>query len=238
MSRAPRSTAARSRPNRSAAVTEIRVEPPDSVDDFPTPPWATRALIERLKPIFPLKKQVVWEPACNRGFMARPLAEAFRQVIASDVYDYRAEWPGQQMIRDFTIGGAWAEDVGPVDWVITNPPFKQALEFAQVARATARCGFALLLRTTWLHGVTRHRTLFSVRPPTLVLPFSERVNIVKGKVAPDANKPIEYSWFVWVTDPQARQAMGKLGEGTFPRIVHIGPCRAKLERHGDYVVTE
>ena len=32
--------------NRSSAVMQQRKEPHDSLDDFPTPPWATRALCE------------------------------------------------------------------------------------------------------------------------------------------------------------------------------------------------
>ncbi len=32
--------------NRSSAVMQQRSEPHDSLDDFPTPPWATRALCE------------------------------------------------------------------------------------------------------------------------------------------------------------------------------------------------
>lgn len=35
--------------NRSTAVMQRRVEPLDSLDDFPTPPWATRALCEWLE---------------------------------------------------------------------------------------------------------------------------------------------------------------------------------------------
>lgn len=33
--------------NTSHAVMAQRVEAHDSLDDFPTPPWATRALLER-----------------------------------------------------------------------------------------------------------------------------------------------------------------------------------------------
>jgi hypothetical protein len=35
--------------NRSSAVMQQRSEPHDSLDDFPTPPWATRALCEFLR---------------------------------------------------------------------------------------------------------------------------------------------------------------------------------------------
>lgn len=35
--------------NCSSAVMQQRSEPRDSLDDFPTPPWATRALCEWLR---------------------------------------------------------------------------------------------------------------------------------------------------------------------------------------------
>ena len=34
--------------NTSHAVMAQRIEPADSLDDFPTPPWATRALLKIL----------------------------------------------------------------------------------------------------------------------------------------------------------------------------------------------
>ena len=65
--------------NRSSAVMQQRSEPHESLDDFPTPPWATRALCEQLKLLgFDLPRQSVWEPACNRGYMARVLGEYLR----------------------------------------------------------------------------------------------------------------------------------------------------------------
>jgi hypothetical protein len=63
-----------------------RVEPPDSLDYFPTPPWATRALCEFLKLHHKLHGQTCWEPACGGGHMARPLAEYFERVYSSDVH--------------------------------------------------------------------------------------------------------------------------------------------------------
>ena len=68
--------------NTSSAVMAQRVEPPDSLDYFPTPPWATRALIEHvivpdLCPAGDVYTASVWEPACGEGHMARPLAEYF-----------------------------------------------------------------------------------------------------------------------------------------------------------------
>ena len=43
-----RSSAAITKPNQSASVMQQNAEPHGSLGDFPTPPWATRALLNRL----------------------------------------------------------------------------------------------------------------------------------------------------------------------------------------------
>ena len=60
-----------------------RASATDDLDFYPTPPWATRALLERLPG--DLSKQTVWEPACGRGDMVRVLKEKFRRVLATDI---------------------------------------------------------------------------------------------------------------------------------------------------------
>jgi hypothetical protein len=49
-----------------------RIERKDSLDDFPTPPWATRALIEHLIGEEGLRSQDCLEPACGAGHMESP----------------------------------------------------------------------------------------------------------------------------------------------------------------------
>ena len=99
-----------------------RVEPRDSLEDFPTPPWSTRALIEHvIAPRCDLRPLTCLEPACGRGHMARTLAEYFGTVMASDVHPY-----GFGEVFDFTDTGS---TVPPADWVITNPPFRLAEPF-------------------------------------------------------------------------------------------------------------
>ena len=64
--------------NTSHAVMAQRIEPQDSPDDFPTPPWATRALAEHIIEEKPsLKNMTCLEPACGAGHMAKPLSEYF-----------------------------------------------------------------------------------------------------------------------------------------------------------------
>jgi hypothetical protein len=121
--------------NTSHAVMAQRGEPRDSLDDFPTPPWAMRALCEYLRARgLDLGCMSVLEPACGRGHMARPLAEYFRAVHASDVHPY-----GHGAVYDFLQEGSLdPAGGGEIDAIITNPPFRLAEQFASAAIKRAR----------------------------------------------------------------------------------------------------
>ena len=62
------------------SVMARRHEALDSLDYFPTPPWATRALFEIIGEDG--RDLVCWEPACGQGHMADVLREYFGAVIA------------------------------------------------------------------------------------------------------------------------------------------------------------
>jgi len=163
--------------NRSSAVMQQRSEPHDSLDDFPTPPWATRALCEwMLRHNLPIQFHTVREPAANRGHMVRPLREYFDRVEASDVHDYGAGF----WVQDYLFGTA----PSPVDWTITNPPFRLAKQFIERAIESSHEGVAMFVRSAFLEGVERHNSLFTRHRPSNVLQFAERVVLHKGKLAP------------------------------------------------------
>jgi hypothetical protein len=189
--------------NTSSAVMQQRHEAADSLDDFPTPPWATRAMLgEVLKPRgVDLAGLNVWEPACNRGYMARPLGEAGANVGTSDIADYG--WTGQQAIGDFlgerfhcpSSGYAW--QFGDIDWIVTNPPFVKAAEFVHRALKVAREGVAIIVRGAFLEGGERHADLYARAMPWIVAQHVERVAMVRGRFDPDASTATAYSWFIW-----------------------------------------
>lgn len=202
--------------NRSHAVMSQRHEPNDSRDDFPTPPWATRALIENdIGQRYDLKSQSCLEPACGRGDMAKVLTGRFKLVEASDVHAY-----GYGMVRDFLKPSA---DKETFDWVITNPPFRHALAFVEKALQIARVGVAVLVRTSFLESKSRYRKLFERNAPTRVLQFVERVPMLKERLDPRASTATSYCWLVW--------EHGSAG----PTVLDwIEPCRERLEVPGDY----
>ena len=72
--------------NTSHAVMAQRVEAADSPDDFPTPPWATRGLIEHvLEDKTALRAMTCLEPACGAGHMAKVLNEYFGELRPDDL---------------------------------------------------------------------------------------------------------------------------------------------------------
>ena len=198
--------------NTSHAVMAQRHEPADSADDFPTPPWATRALMEHvLSKNVRQRSWLCWEPACGRGYMADTLREYFSNVYASDIIDYGVG----ANVHDFT-----SQPNCGAHWIITNPPFKLAEVFVSRAFEFAHQGVAMLCRTTFLEGKGRYERLFRSHPP-LLAQFVERVPIVKGRIVRGASSATAYAWFVWGKDIQ-------------PGLTFIPPCRQQLERNRDY----
>jgi len=204
--------------NTSSAVMQQRSEPHNSLDDFPTPPWATRALLEFLCTQGFTPGGSAREPAANRGHMVKPLSEFFDTVDVSDVHDYGVWFP----VRDYLFG----PDPDTVDWTITNPPFRLAEEFIGRALNTSREGCAFILRSAFLEGVGRHKRLFAQRPPAFVLQFSERVVMHKGRLSKDGSTATAYCWIIWLHE---RWHLSGTTE-----LFWVPPCRARLERPEDY----
>ncbi len=211
------------------AVMAQRVEAADALDFFPTPPWATRALLHEI--IGPERVAALrcWEPAAGEGHMAEVLRESFADVFASDVHDYG---------RGYAVGnfvGHGGLDLGDraqcpfrPDWIITNPPFNLASRFLTRAMQDAGAGVALLLRTAWLESEERWRDVFARVAPTIVAQFVERVPMVKGRWNPDASSATAYLWLIWERDPA--EGFARVAES---RLVWIPPGARKRYTHRD-----
>jgi len=201
--------------NKSHAVMSQRTEPGDSPDDFPTPPWATRALLEHVLDKTTLSELLCLEPACGAGHMAKVLKDYFGEVRSSDAHAY-----GYGSVRDYL---AVPYETNAVDWVITNPPFRLAEEFVLRSLNVARRGVAMLVRTVFLESVGRYNRLFLESPPSAFAQFVERVPMVKGRLDQKATTATGYAWLVWEHSVREHS-----------KVVWIPPCRRKLERPNDY----
>ncbi|MBN8955120.1 MAG: hypothetical protein J0H17_00695, partial [Rhizobiales bacterium] len=208
---------ARHLPNGARAIMGSRQEPDDSLDYFPTPPWATRALLEHVLPQYASWNSSVWEPACGEGHIAEVLAERFREVIATDIHDY-----GYGGVQDFLT--CQVPEKIP-DWIITNPPFGDKAEaFVLHALQHARVGAAMFLRLQWLETVGRYERIFKPHPPTMIAQFAERVPLHKGRWEHDGDTATAYLWIVW----------SKISSGRGTEFFWIPPgCRDTFQLEDD-----
>jgi hypothetical protein len=194
-----------------------RVEQRDSLDFFPTPPWATRALVERVFPHVGVGLTgPVWECAAGEGHMSDVLAE-YAPTVASDIVSYREG----QRVQDFLDSGIEAPDSS---WIITNPPFgERTLQFVLRALGLARVGVAMFVRTQWAtEGIKRYERIFRDHPPTCFAPFVERVPLCKGRWDPDGSTATAYAWLIWTH-----------GKKPMPPFYIPPGCRKALTRSTD-----
>lgn len=154
-------------------------------DFYPTPAWATHALIDNEK-----FKGTIWESACGDGTMSRVLEQTGQPVYSSDLYDRGYGEAG----LDFLAAKKSFSNV------VTNPPYNSAEGFVANGVKLAKKKFALLLRLAFLEGANRANTIFSSTPPSRVWVFSERITFYPAGVDPKGSGTTAYAWFVWDKD--------------------------------------
>ena len=154
----------------------------DGPDFYPTPRWATYALIDNENFVGD-----IWECACGDGEMSEVLEETDNNVISSDLYDRGYGEIG----HDFLMTDRKFPNV------ITNPPFHSAEGFVTSGLESADNKFALLLRLAFLEGAKRANNIFHICPPSRVWVFSERITFYPKGVKRAGNGTTAYAWLVW-----------------------------------------
>jgi hypothetical protein len=154
-------------------------------DFFPTPRWATFALIDNEK-----FAGDIWESACGDGAMSKVLEQASDRVRSSDLYDRGF---GESGI-DFLAAASRAGNI------VTNPPYNCAEGFVASGVKLAQRKFALLLRLAFLEGANRASTIFARNPPSRVWVFSERITFYMKGAKQAGSGTTAYAWFVWDKD--------------------------------------
>lgn len=157
----------------------------DGPDFFPTPAWATEALIDNER-----FDGDIWECACGNGAMSEVLEKTRSAVISSDLYDRGYGDAGV----DFLSTGRRCDNI------VTNPPYNAAEGFVTAGLASANRKFALLLRLAFLEGANRQRTIFSGAQPARVWVFSERITFYPAGAVQKGSGTTAYAWFVWDKD--------------------------------------
>lgn len=136
---------------------------------------------------------IIWECACGEGHLSKVLKRHGYQVISTDLVDrgYGEEKPMNFLTETFEN---FEGDI------ITNPPYKYAIEFVKRAIDSIQTGrkVAMFLKLQFLEGKSR-KNFFLENPPKVVYVSSSRLNCAKnGDFEKYKSSAVAYAWFVWV----------------------------------------
>jgi hypothetical protein len=154
-------------------------------DFYPTPGWATVALIVNEK-----FSGNIWECACGDGAMSRVLGSAGYTVWSTDFFEHGYGAAGHDFLKA----------THRADNIVTNPPFNKAEDFVEKGVELSNHKLALLLRLAFLEGAKRANTIFLRIPPARVWVFSERLTFYPKDAPRKGPGTTAYAWFVWDKD--------------------------------------
>lgn len=152
-------------------------------DDFyPTPSYAVEELLKRETFI-----GNIWECACGEGDISEVFLKKGFDVKSTDLIN-----------RGFGEIGNFFETNFIADNIVTNPPFKHALEFVNEAKKKSNNKIAMFLKTVFLESEKR-KTMFEDKefPLKTVYQFSKRVTLYKNGEKMKNSGMIAYAWYVW-----------------------------------------
>lgn len=135
--------------------------------------------------------ETVWENAVGGGHLAEELKKAGYNVFCSDVVD--RGYPGTEIIDFLKFKGTFDGDI------ITNPPYKYALEFCEKGLEVIPEGrkLAMFMKLTFLEGKKR-QGFFAEHPPKTIYVLRSRVDcVLNGDFSGKPSKAVCYAWFVW-----------------------------------------
>lgn len=169
-------------------------------DDFyATDPVAIEKLME-----FETFSECIWECACGAGHLSKQLESNGYKVISTDLV-YRGYGDGG--IDFLAIDNHQTYDCD----IVTNPPYKYALDFVKQALNLVSTGHkvAMFLRLQFLEGKER-RAFFDEHPPKYIYVSSGRINCCKNADFSYQNRKkcssaVAYAWFIWIKDDEKSQ---------------------------------
>lgn len=140
------------------------LEERETNDYYATEPKALKLLLDE-EDFSPL----IWEPACGEGHLSKVLKDRGYIVQSTDLID---RGYGTGGIDFLTYTEHWNGDI------ITNPPYKYALEFVKHALSLIDEGnkVAMFLKIQFLEGVSRH-AFFKTSPPPPSLRFNSPLEV-------------------------------------------------------------
>lgn len=135
---------------------------------------------------------VIWECACGEGHLSRVLAAHGYEVISTDLI-YRGF--GDPEPLDF-LKETLEDFEGDI---ITNPPYRYAVEFVQQALNSVRPGgkVAMFLKLQFLEGRSRKEFFLHNPPKTVYVSASRLVCALNGEFKENLPRAVACAWYVW-----------------------------------------
>lgn len=154
-------------------------------DFYATDPTTLTPLLQKEK-----LNHHIWECACGQGHLAKELIKNGYEVKSTDLIN-----------RGYGVGGVdFLSEKTKFDGdILTNPPYKYALEFVEHALELINVGSKVImfLKLQFLEGQERRR-LFDTMQLKKVYVFSKRQMCVKnGEFTNSGCSAVAYCWFVW-----------------------------------------
>lgn len=156
-------------------------------DFYPTPSFMTRSLLYFHPAI---RGSKVLEPCSGQNHIAVILQQARCEVFTNDL-DRRHP---AQTFGDATSNDYW-KTAPAVDWVITNPPFNEAIFILKRAIEHADLGVIMLLRKTFTEPTDDRGPWLQLHPPTRAI--GEPRYSFRGS----GNDSVSCDWMIWERRP-------------------------------------
>lgn len=125
---------------------------------------------------------VIFEPCCGKGDISKILLEKNYNVVTNDI-DVEVE-------ADFHFDST--KICLSSDWIITNPPFKDAPKMIPLFYEKAREGVICLLRLSYLEPCQNRRDFLVKFPPSFVF-VNKRVSFTNDGKSDSCTT----AWIIW-----------------------------------------
>ena len=175
---------------RTLATTTHGIGERETNDYYATEPKAVELLLEKEK-----FSKFLLEPSCGEGHISKVLLEHGYDIKSSDLIDR-----GFGEVKDFFEIGKFNGDI------ITNPPYKVALDFVKHSLEIIPDGnkVAMFLKLQFLEGKAR-KEFYKTNPPKKIYVASGRLNCAKnGEFEKYPSSAVAYAWFVWENGYQGK----------------------------------
>lgn len=163
-------------------------------DDFyATDPQSLVRFLDRIKEDNLELAPNIWECACGSGVLSNVLKEYGYNVLSSDIVDRGYEdtklWDFLKPTNRILFKGD----------ILTNPPYKYALEFIKIALEQVSEGSKVImfLKISFLEGKER-KEFYKENPPKYIYVFSDRQTCyINGDFSEKKGSTVCYCWYVW-----------------------------------------